>query len=101
MSAAITLFQLRGDAGGLFDGSVNGIGILRSANATVLPRDAGIALKNGAIDVARHKDLDDLQAFAIEATVTPARIGPRRQTIVEGQSPAVALYVDPKGKLVG
>ena len=101
MSAAMTLFQLRGDAGGLFDGSVNGVGILRRTNAAVLSGDAGIALKNGAIDVARHKDLDDLQAFTIDATVSPAKIGPRQQTIVEGQSPAVALYVDPKGKLVG
>ena len=101
MAAAMTLFQLlRGDVDGLFDGSTNGIG-LKSTNASALPQNAGIALKKGAIEVSRHEHLDDLQSFTIDTTVTATRIGPGKQTIIEGQSPAVSLSIDPKGKLVG
>jgi concanavalin A-like lectin/glucanase superfamily protein len=101
MSAATTLFQLVGDSNGMFDGSVNGIAILHVANAKVLPRDAGIAFDNGTVDVARHRDLDALQSFTIEATIAPTRVGGARQNIVEGQTPAVALFIESNGKLVG
>ena len=66
MTAAMTLFQLAGDSNGMFDGSVNGISILKSARAKVLPGDRGVALDNGAVDLARHPDLDTLQSFTIE-----------------------------------
>ncbi len=101
MSAAITLLQLVADSSGIFDGSVNGVAILKTVNAEVAPRDAGVTLANGAIDIARHRDLDALQSFTIEATITPTRAGRVRQNIVEGQTPPVALFIEADGRLVG
>jgi len=101
VAAATTLFQLKGDAQGLFDGSVNGISVLKSTNAKVLARDAGIAFEKASVDVSRHKDLDNLQTFTIEATIAPKVVTGARRNIVEAQSPAVALFIDPSGKLVG
>src|SRR5262245_36493898 len=101
MSAATTLFQLVGDPNGMFDGSVNGIAIVKSANAKVLPGDAGIALDKGSVEIARHHDLDNLQSFTIEATITPTTVGGARQNIVEGQSPSIALFLESNSKLVG
>src|SRR5262249_2293030 len=101
MSAATTLFQLVGDPKGMFDGSVNGIGILKSSNAKVLPGDAGIAFAKGAVDIARHRDLDALQSFTIEANLTPTSVGSVRQNIVEAQTPSIALFIESNGKLVG
>ena len=101
MSAATTLFQLKGDSQGVFDGSVVGISILKASNAKVLPKDAGVALDGGLIDVARQQDLDNLQSFTIEATITPKAVTGARRNILEAQSPAVALFIDPSGRLVG
>jgi hypothetical protein len=101
MTAAMTLFQLAGDSNGMFDGSVNGISILKSASAKVLPGDRGVALDNGAVDLARHPDLDTLQSFTIEVTITPKRVGGARQDIVEAQTPAVAFFIEANGQLVG
>jgi len=101
VAAATTLFQLKGDAQGAFDGSVNGISILNASNAKVLAKDAGIAFTNGSIDVARNKDLDALQSFTIEATITPTAVSGDRRNIVEAQTPSVALFIDATGKLVG
>src|SRR5439155_20699753 len=101
MSAATTLFQLIGDQDEMFDGSVNGITILKSVNAKVLPKDRGVALDKGSVDIARHADLDNLQSFTIEATITPANVGVARQNIIEGQSPSIAFFIESNGKLVG
>src|SRR5262245_20082706 len=101
MSAATTLFQLVSDPNGMFDGSVNGISILKTVNAKILPGDAGIALTKGAVDIARHRDLDALQSFTIEATITPKTVGSVRQNIVEGKTPSIALFIESNGKLVG
>jgi hypothetical protein len=101
MSAATTLFQLIGDRNTMFDGSVNGITILKSVNAKVLPRDRGVALDKGSIDIARHGDLDNLQSFTIEATITPADVGGARQNIIESQTPPIAFFIESNGKLVG
>jgi hypothetical protein len=101
MGAATTLFRLAGDRGEMFDGSVNGISILNTANAKVRARDAGIAFDRGFVDVRRHKDLDALQSFTIEAVVTPTRVGTARQNIAEAQTPSVALFIEANGKLVG
>src|SRR5690349_10459591 len=75
MSAASTLFQLVSDPNGMFDGSVNGIAILKSVNTKVLPGEDGVAFANGLVDIARHGDLDNLQSFTVEATITPAQVG--------------------------
>jgi hypothetical protein len=101
VAAATTLFQLKGDTQGLFDGSVVGVSILKASNAKVLAKDAGVALDGGLIDIARHKDLDDLQTFTIEATITPKAVTGARRNVLEAQSPAVAVFIDPSGKLVG
>jgi hypothetical protein len=101
MSAATTLFQLIGDRNEMFDGSANGITILKSVNAKVLPRDTGVALDKGSVDLARHGDLDNLQSFTVEATITPANVGSARQNIIEGQTPSIAFFIESNGKLVG
>jgi hypothetical protein len=101
MSAATTLFQLVGDRKEMFDGSVNGITILKKVNTKVLPGDGGVAIDKGSIDIARHGDLDNLQSFTIEVTITPANVGGTRQNIIEGQTPSIAFFVESNGKLVG
>jgi hypothetical protein len=97
----MTLFRLHGDAQGLFDGSVNGIAITKDTNAKMLDGDAGIALSGGLVDVARHRDLDTLQSFTIDAVVTPTKVGGARQNIAEAQTPSIALFIEANGKLVG
>jgi Concanavalin A-like lectin/glucanases superfamily/IPT/TIG domain len=101
MSPGRTLFQLVGDSNGLFDGSVNGIAIANTSNTRVLPEDQGVAFEQGTIDIGHHRDLDALQSFTIEATITPTRVGGERQDILEGQTPSVALFIEPNGRLVG
>jgi hypothetical protein len=101
MSTATTLFRLVGDSSGMFDGSVIGVPILKSTGAKVLPRDSGIALEKGAIDIGRQSDLDSLQSFTIEAEIAPSSLGGTRQNIIEGQTPSIALFVEANRKLVG
>ena len=101
MSKATTLFRLVGDSGGMFDGSVTGVPILKSTGAKVLPLDSGIALEKGVIDIGRQSDLDSLQSFTIEAEITPSSLGGTRQNIIEGQTPSIALFVEANSKLVG
>ena len=101
MQKGTTLFQLRADYNGVFDGSNAGVAIQRAANVKALAGDAGIMLAAGVVEVARNANLDDLQAFTIEATITPARIGPNRQNILEAQSPGIAFFLGPEGKLLG
>jgi hypothetical protein len=101
MSKATTLFRLVGDSGGMFDGSVTGVPILKSTGAKVLPLDSGIALEKGVIDIGRQSDLDSLQSFTIEAEITPSSLGGTRQNIIEGQTPSIVLFVEANSKLVG
>jgi hypothetical protein len=101
MQKGTTLFQLRTDRGSIFDGSNYGVTISRFTNVKVLPRGAGFSFANGVVEIARNKHLDTLSDFTIETTLTPTRIGPERQNILEGQSPAIALFLSPEGKLVG
>ncbi len=100
MSATKTLFRLVGDSNGMFDGSVNGIAVLKAVNAKVRPQDAGILITNGIVDIARHRDLDALQSFTIEATITPTNVGGIRQNIVEGQTPSITLFIEANSRLV-
>jgi IPT/TIG domain len=101
MGIGSTLFLLKSDAQGPFDGSAKGIAIAPSPNVKMLGAEGGFRLDKGFIELARHKDLDNLQAFTIEATITPEAIGGERRNILEAQSPAVALFIEPSGKLVG
>jgi hypothetical protein len=101
MQKGTTLFQLRADHNGVFDGSNAGIAIQRAANVKALAGGAGITFAAGVVEVARNTNLDDLEAFTIEATIKPARIGPNRQNILEAQSPGIALFLGPEGKLLG
>jgi concanavalin A-like lectin/glucanase superfamily protein/IPT/TIG domain-containing protein len=99
MQTGTTLFQLRADRTALFDGSSTGIAIQRAVNVRPLPSGEGVALSGSVVEIARHATLDTLQAFTIEALINPTRIGPNRQNILEGQTPAVALFIDASGKL--
>jgi hypothetical protein len=101
MQAGTTLFQLRADGDGFFDGSNLGVRIARAVNAKPRAGGAAVTLAGGVIEIGRHKALDSLSSFTIEATVTPRTIGPERQNIVEAQSPGIALFMSPEGKLVG
>lgn len=97
--ASSTLFQLKSDRSGIFDGSAKGISVLRAANTKVLSK--GLKFDSSVVELARNKDLDNLQSFTIEATITPEKVGGDRRNILEAQSPAVALFIDAGGKLVG
>lgn len=101
MSAAVTVFQLVGDRQDLFDGSVNGHALARKANVRVLPANAGVALDGGFVDLARGHDLDSLDSFTFTAKITPKQVGGKRQNIIEGQTPSIALFVESNAKLVG
>ena len=101
MAAALTLLRIVGDKSGVFDGSVNGISLAQKGNVKVLPADAGISIDHGWVDAALNKDLNSVQSFTIEATITPTKVGGARQNIAEAQAPSVALFIDDKSKLVG
>jgi hypothetical protein len=94
------LFHLRADTQGAFDGSVKGLAIVRAVNAKPLG-EAGLRLDKGFIELSRNTDFDQLQAFTIEATITPEKVGGERRNILEGQSPAVALFIEADGRLMG
>lgn len=101
MKTGTTLFSLRLDHGEIFDGSTIGLSILKSPNAKALPRDRGVQIDRGHIEIARHKALDDLQAFTIETTIVPQTIAGQRRNILEAQSPAVALFLEADGRIIG
>ncbi|MDF0666215.1 MAG: IPT/TIG domain-containing protein [Nitrospira sp.] len=101
MSAAMTLFRLSGEGQDLFDGSVNGIAVVKRVNAKVLNGDGGVSIDRGFVDMARHKDLDGLQSFTIDAVITAKSVGGARQNIVEAQTPSVAMFIEANGKLMG
>lgn len=101
MGIGSTLFSLKSDVQGAFDGSAKGIAVAQSPNAKLLGADAGFQLNRGFIELARHRDLDNLQSFTIEATITPDAVGGERRNILEGQSPAIAFFIEANGKLVG
>lgn len=101
MQPGTTLFSLRTDPNGIFDGSNAGVAIERSVNTKVLPTSGGLTISNGVVEIARHANLDKLQSFTLEATVTPTKIGPDRQNIAEAQTPGIALFIGPDGQLVG
>jgi len=101
MNTGSTLFILKSDPQGACDGSTKGIGLTQSANIKSLGFKAGFRLTGGSIDLTRHADLDSLQSFTIEARIRPDQIGGDRQNIIEGQTPALALFIDAGGKLVG
>jgi hypothetical protein len=101
MGIGSTLFSLNSDVQGAFDGSSKGIALAQSPNAKPIGADAGFHLNRGFIELARHRDLDNLQSFTIEAAITPDSVGGERRNILEGQSPAVAFFIEANGKLVG
>jgi Concanavalin A-like lectin/glucanases superfamily len=101
MTTGTTLFQLNLDRGQPFDGSTRGIAILNSTNVQPLAGDAGVQISGGGLDLARHPALDGLQTFTIHATVTPKTIAGSRRNIATAQTPGIALYLDPTGKLFG
>ncbi|HJS47590.1 MAG TPA: LamG-like jellyroll fold domain-containing protein, partial [Gemmatimonadales bacterium] len=95
------LFRLESDAEGPFDGSTRGIAVLPSPGMEAVARTGGMRLEGASIGLARHPDLDDLQAFTIEATIKPDVVGGSRQSILEGETPAMALYIEADGTLAG
>ncbi len=101
MEKGTTLFLLKSDSEGAYDGSVKGISIARSVNAKPLEQDMGFRLEKGFIELARNKDLEQLQSFTLEATIQPDSVGGARQNIMEAQSPSVALFIESNGKLIG
>ncbi|MBD2504169.1 hypothetical protein [Anabaena azotica] len=99
MTRSKTIFQLRSENGQAFDGSTKGITINTSANVGVL--NTGFRFNGGALDIARNIALDNLQTFTIEATIVPEKIAGDRRNLIEAQTPGLALFIDPTGKLVG
>ena len=101
MSAAMTLFQLASDGISLFDGSVTGVPLTPSGTVKIARTTTGVQVSGGNVAIGRHSELDGLQSFTIDATITPTTVVGARQTIIEGQTPGVTLFIDPSGKLVG
>jgi hypothetical protein len=66
-----------------------GVSILAARNAK-RAAEGGLHLDRSVVELARNKALDELQAFTIEATITPEEIAGDRRNILE-----------PGGKLVG
>jgi hypothetical protein len=98
-AGANTLFQLKSDANGVFDGSAKGIAVIRAANTKQVHE--GLKFDNSVVELSRNSDLDNLQSFTIQATITPEVLRGERQNILEAESPAISLFIDPSGKLVG
>ncbi len=99
--ASTVLFHLVRDKLGPVDGSVHGIALSNSVNASVIPDKAGVRIENGFIELAHLKKLDELQSFTIEATVEPEQAGQQRRDIVQAESPGIALFIDEQARLVG
>jgi hypothetical protein len=100
MATAITIFDLRIDRVTPFDGSPSGVPI-QLEKVAVLPKGAGVRLTGGTMGLGRSPALDGLQSFTVDVTVTPDKIGPDRQNIIEAQTPGVALFLNPQGRIVG
>ncbi len=100
MAQGSTLFYLSAQTHGAFDASSRGLAVRPSSSAQ-LQKDGSFQLDRGFIDVGRHAAMDNLQSFTLEATVLPTEIAGDRRNILEAQSPAVALLIEPGGKLVG
>jgi hypothetical protein len=99
MSGGSTAFQLAVDRTSLFHGSVKGVGILHTRNAKGLPASQSVQLDKRAVQVAHHKSPDRLQSFTVVATMNPSHGGRDRLSIIESESPGIALYVNSAGKL--
>ncbi|MEM6441806.1 MAG: LamG-like jellyroll fold domain-containing protein, partial [Pseudomonadota bacterium] len=98
--AATTLFSLKTDASGAFDGASRGIAVSAGGQARQLKTDGAFRLDKGRLQLARHADLDALESFTLEATIKPKSVGRARRNVMEAQSPPVALFVE-DGKLTG
>jgi hypothetical protein len=98
--SAKTLFYLDSDKFGVYDASVKATPITLSGDIKSLGSRAGFKITRGFIALNRKKELDELNFFTIEAKITVDNIG-SRMNILEGQSPAIAFYVEADGKLVG
>jgi len=94
MTAAMTVFQLASDGVSLFDGSVTGVPLTPSGTVKVSRTATGTQVSGGNVLIGRHGDLDGLQSFTIDATVTPTTVLGARQTIIEGQTPGITLCID-------
>ncbi len=101
METGLTLFQLNSERGQPFDGSTRGISILKTVNANAVAGDNGFQIQNGFLELARHAALDNLQTFTISASITPTTIAGDRRNIAEAQTPGIAFFIDPSGKLTG
>lgn len=67
-----------------------------AATALIVTRTVRVA-----VAAAAGPDPAALQWFTISATITPDSVGGERRNIVEAQSPAVALFIDGNGRLIG
>ena len=101
MSNQSLLFQLRADSYDVFDGSAKGTPVKVSSNVKSTRGQDGLVFRNGFVQIGRSKPLDELSSFTISATIRPERVDGQRKNILEGQSPAIALYIDGGGQLVG
>src|SRR5690625_858019 len=95
------LFKLRSSAGLPFDGALTGISTKVHNKVTVDNNGGAFLLKGGAIEVSRHKALDDLQEFTLEADFTADRVTGSRRNIAEAATPPIALFINKDGALTG
>jgi hypothetical protein len=99
--SAVAVFQLAVDKKEIYDGSTKGIGIQGRGNVRLNYPTQSVNFSGGVIQATRHKELENLSSFTIDVILNPQKIGGGRQTIIDAESPGIALYIQPDGRLTG
>ncbi len=94
-----TLLRLAYDSSAVFDGSSRGIGIKDASRVQL--QDGAVSFTNGGLEFAAIPEVRDLRSFTVSAAFSADQIGPQRQTIMASQDPALELFVEPTGQVVG
>lgn len=123
MAQARTLFYLGADPHSAYDVSARAHPLATKGRVNVLKDQSTLSFRGGWLEMGRSRELDSLDAFTVEARVTPERrerdkrviperrqrdkrlIRKRRQrdkqVILAGQTPPVTLFLERTGRLVG
>ena len=100
MKSGVVFFYLVSEERGMYDGSIKGLGITISGKVEPKP-DGSVRFDGGFIEISRNADLDKLDSFTIKANVMPDKVVGSEQNIIVGESPAIRLFIDSRGRLAG
>lgn len=99
MVTAKTILRLVNDGSSVFDGSTRGIDVKDSSKVQL--QGGAVSFATGGLEFAESPDIRELKSFTISASIALDRIGPQRQSILVSQDPAIELFVEPNGQVVG